>query len=344
MAVARVGRRSALGSGLAIVSKHPIVEVAFHKFTLNGSPIRVLDGDWFVGKGVAYAQLQHPRGRLDLFTTHLIADYSEARQKGRPVADEYRGHRALQIYELMQFVSSRSDPHSLGTIVGGDLNVEMSSVAWRALIDSQRWLRSIFDRLPADRIPCTCNCPLNRYSPANCEPKTIDHILYSHERLRLSRFDLAFTAQLPHSVGGSCRGSGCPVAFSDHFGVSALFNIVEGGRKSDKIAAPAPLPGSQPAERALAQLRSEIADERQRCKGRQWMSLFQGIILLIMLVGTMAVTLFIVATPSVSASPPMYILLALIPVLTLALGLNLVMYFLHYPNERAILGEFLVQM
>jgi sphingomyelin phosphodiesterase 2 len=62
---------AALGSGLAIFSKFPIMGSSVFSFSLNGSPSD-LAGDWFVGKAVVSAVISHPRlGEVEVFNTHV---------------------------------------------------------------------------------------------------------------------------------------------------------------------------------------------------------------------------------------------------------------------------------
>lgn len=47
-----------IGSGLLIISRHPIVEAAYHPFSARGDPAAVHQGDWLAGKGAGWALLQ----------------------------------------------------------------------------------------------------------------------------------------------------------------------------------------------------------------------------------------------------------------------------------------------
>lgn len=62
----------AFGSGLAILSRFPIRATHTHPYTLNGLPIHVGHGDWFVGKAAGSATLDLGDGFLvDVFDTHV---------------------------------------------------------------------------------------------------------------------------------------------------------------------------------------------------------------------------------------------------------------------------------
>ncbi len=45
-----------------------------HPYSLNGSPLDVLAGDWFVGKAAASVLIMHPTlGQVQVFNTHVSA-------------------------------------------------------------------------------------------------------------------------------------------------------------------------------------------------------------------------------------------------------------------------------
>lgn len=61
-----------LGSGLAILSRFPILSSSYIKFTLAGRPLKVLQGDFYVGKGCGSVCIDHPEiGLMDIYTTHV---------------------------------------------------------------------------------------------------------------------------------------------------------------------------------------------------------------------------------------------------------------------------------
>jgi hypothetical protein len=62
----------ALGSGLAIFTRYPIISAAIHPYSLNGAPMDVLGGDWFVGKAASNVVILHPLlGQVQVFNTHV---------------------------------------------------------------------------------------------------------------------------------------------------------------------------------------------------------------------------------------------------------------------------------
>jgi sphingomyelin phosphodiesterase 2 len=61
-----------LGAGLVIFSRFPIIAATIHPYSLNGSPIDVIAGDWFVGKAAASILIAHPLlGHTQIFNTHV---------------------------------------------------------------------------------------------------------------------------------------------------------------------------------------------------------------------------------------------------------------------------------
>lgn len=62
----------ALGSGLVIFSRFPIVTCSVYPYSLNGAPLDVKAGDWFVGKAAVSVVVDHPvLGHVQIFNTHV---------------------------------------------------------------------------------------------------------------------------------------------------------------------------------------------------------------------------------------------------------------------------------
>ena len=101
-------------SGLAVVSRFPILESNFTKFTKQGSPWSMFsDGEYFAGKGVGRA-LVAPRPGLtvDLLVTHTISE------------DANSMTRESQADELVEVINN-SPAHFV--ILGGDFNAAPTS-------------------------------------------------------------------------------------------------------------------------------------------------------------------------------------------------------------------------
>lgn len=324
-----------LGSGLAIFSRHPILRINFKEFSLNGHPDRIADGDWFVTKGVAYAQIQHPKMLLDVFTTHLIADYSDHRGTE---GDHYHAHRIAQAYELMDFVNIHLGGGA--ALLMGDFNFEMTSVEWRAFLKKHSAMKSVYDGMrPAD-IPCTCNCPNNGYSHSKAVPITIDQIVYSFESLRMTLLDVAFTEDLWLRLKKKSLDEyeNVPKSFSDHFGVAAEFTLLDKQpnlqSQSQRIFS-----GAEAIGEAIDILRKETRFSKQSVFVR-WIYSWASIIMMIIIMITLYYLYNFESRPKV----PFYILLILLPLVTTALLFNLTLVNLHFPREAAYLEQFITEL
>lgn len=64
----------ALGAGVAILSRYPVIETSSFSYSHNGSPIDVASGDWIVGKGLFSVLLSHPiLDEVEIFNTHVCS-------------------------------------------------------------------------------------------------------------------------------------------------------------------------------------------------------------------------------------------------------------------------------
>ncbi|OBS78549.1 hypothetical protein A6R68_19058 [Neotoma lepida] len=108
-------RSGLIGSGLCVFSRHPIQEIIQHVYTLNGYPYMICHGDWFCGKAVGLLVLHLNGLVLNVYVTHLHAEYS--RQK-----DIYLAHRVTQAWELAQFIQHTSKNADV-VLLCGDLNM-----------------------------------------------------------------------------------------------------------------------------------------------------------------------------------------------------------------------------
>jgi endonuclease/exonuclease/phosphatase family metal-dependent hydrolase len=114
-----------MGSGLMVLSRFPILEVAFLEFRLKGRPERIDQGDYYVGKGVGLARLQSPAGPLDFYNLHPVAQYQPDE------SDLYAAHRAASIYEAAQFINRHSI--DIPALVACDLNAQSHQLGYRLM-------------------------------------------------------------------------------------------------------------------------------------------------------------------------------------------------------------------
>uniref|UniRef100_A0A3Q0RRI4 sphingomyelin phosphodiesterase n=1 Tax=Amphilophus citrinellus TaxID=61819 RepID=A0A3Q0RRI4_AMPCI len=116
--------KGVIGSGLAIFSKHRIHDTFLYRYSLNGYPYMAHHGDWFGGKAVGMAVLNLGSLTVNVYVTHLHAEY--CREK-----DSYLPHRIVQAWELQQFIHTSAGADVV--IVGGDLNMHPQDLGNRLL-------------------------------------------------------------------------------------------------------------------------------------------------------------------------------------------------------------------
>ena len=109
-------------AGLMIASKHPIVDHQLHPFQAGRLPVRPWHVDWFSGKGVATATIDHPAGRVRIATTHMQADYDGI---------VYTDVRVAQSAELVAAVGRRPIH-----VVAGDFNSGSRDLEHRLLVEA----------------------------------------------------------------------------------------------------------------------------------------------------------------------------------------------------------------
>ncbi|CAO3697799.1 unnamed protein product [Rhizopus stolonifer] len=200
----------AFGSGLAILSRFPIISSTYHRYTLNGKPLKIFHGDYYVGKGAGAVVLKHPQlGNINVFNTHLHAGYG----------DGYKAHRAAECWELAEWVRQCQGP----VIVTGDFNSTPTSLNYTLIRDHGLLEDSWTNPEPG----ITCNSPFNTFSPNYQKGdatlgKRLDYIF--HRQLNCIQSTLVMTELIP----------GQNMSYSDHFGVSASFDILQTSNLSTK--------------------------------------------------------------------------------------------------------------
>ncbi|KAL9716409.1 phospholipase C type enzyme [Leucoagaricus gongylophorus] len=224
----------ALGAGLAIFSRFPFIETSVHPYSLNGEPIDVGGGDWFVGKAAASVVILHPViGRVQIFNTHLYAkggeDGPDYRRAHRLVGAWEYAKLARQAAELGRYVIGLGDFNSIPTTLPMTIIREHA-----ALHDSWAVVHPNSDSLvvlnPKDAIikhGITADSPVNTWSAGKSYldstffGKRLDYILYRQPRgkqypqLRATECKVVLTDKVPRST----------FSYSDHFGLEATIEI-----------------------------------------------------------------------------------------------------------------------
>lgn len=293
-----------------------------------------------------------------MFTTHLIADYSN---DGPGLVDEYQAHRIAQAHEMMQFVRVNKHSKGIGCFLMGDFNFGMDRKPWVALIANDPLMKSIYSSSDyssttnQQKIPCTANCPTNGYTKRGSKPLTIDHILFTKDTVELERKDLAFTRDLRtndglweltdgseriwHRTFTNDRQEILPKAYSDHYGISAVFKIKDD--KKLKSVAKGPLLFSRKDVWNIIEL---LQDEKIRSTNQISFSLSSLIVLSTIFVTLLLTICYLMANPIRNPLWVFYGALTLLPLLCWSIAFNGLMCWIHYPAERAALEQFATEL
>ncbi|KAI0094267.1 Endonuclease/exonuclease/phosphatase [Irpex rosettiformis] len=231
----------ALGAGLVIFSRFPIIAATVHPYSLNGSPIDVIAGDWFVGKAAASVLIAHPiLGHTQIFNTHLFA------KGGDEGPDHFKAHRLVGAWEFAKLARQAAEVGRY-VIAAGDFNsvpiappmhiIRNHADLRDAWDDSHKEVRGLSiagQPTPIDAIHMygvTADSPLNSHSAGKpLEPyarkyqgKRLDYVLYRSPRRpneRIPNLECVDTrVLLTENVPGT------NYSYSDHFGLEATFEI-----------------------------------------------------------------------------------------------------------------------
>lgn len=120
------------GSGLLTLSKHPLKESFFHRFTKNGKWYKLHHGDWWAGRGVALSRIELPDGTgyVDFYNVHTVARHGST---------EYDDQRAIQMREVAEFVGASGLP-TAPVLVAGDLNCKKGAPEYAPLAEGAGFL------------------------------------------------------------------------------------------------------------------------------------------------------------------------------------------------------------
>ncbi|MES3098613.1 endonuclease/exonuclease/phosphatase family protein [Sphingomonas faeni] len=135
-----------VGSGLAILSRYPIVETRSEPFGRR----RCAGLDCLGNKGVLYAHLAIPGvpGAINLFNTHLNSQRSSRVSPRRHA----RAHR-LQVDELGAFIAAVGD-QDVPTILGGDFNMKNSAIRFERFRNVTEPFEIVQEWCTANPLPC----------------------------------------------------------------------------------------------------------------------------------------------------------------------------------------------
>lgn len=101
------------GTGLLVLSKYPIIETIYKRFSLNGDPLMLHHSDYYGAKGIGLVSVWTKGGPINVYISHPQASYRADRT-------DYYETRVTQIFEIAQFIRMTAK-HSL-IVLAGDLN------------------------------------------------------------------------------------------------------------------------------------------------------------------------------------------------------------------------------
>ncbi|MFV0336887.1 MAG: endonuclease/exonuclease/phosphatase family protein [Chthoniobacterales bacterium] len=115
------------GSGLLMASRFPILETDFRRFSYQGHPYSS-GGDYYGGKGVAFAKVRTPAGDIAVFNTHLHARYR---------GEQFYPLQVTQVLDLVDFLQQKSVTDCskrLPVVLLGDFNSTLRLTPLQLLI------------------------------------------------------------------------------------------------------------------------------------------------------------------------------------------------------------------
>ncbi|OWA51378.1 putative neutral sphingomyelinase [Hypsibius exemplaris] len=270
-----------IGSGVCVFSKGQIISVLSHAYSLNGYAHKILHGDWFGGKVVGLCKIAHKGLRVNLYATHIHAEYNR-------VSDEYLPHRISQAYELSQFIRMTNSDTDDVNIVAGDFNFEPDDLGYAIVRRFADLKDAWMTRLDLDSADDgnTCNTPDNIYSI--CEGK-------DDRTPRGKRIDYILYGQVQGRTGvtcGSCqtvlnRIPGSKLCYSDHKGIEAVLEVGSPDSVAPTLFSPAIGPNVVPTfentfDKALAVLDSGV----RRINQNRQVYMIALVVLFSLLIGT----------------------------------------------------------
>ena len=128
-------RSGLVGSGLLVVSRYPIEEAFFSRYSRWGKAHKIWHGDWWAGKGVCLVRLRLPEGKglLDFFNTHTHGNYGN---------DEYDDVIQSNLRECASFINKASTDGATAVAVG-DFNCASDSPQLKTLATNARLVRAM---------------------------------------------------------------------------------------------------------------------------------------------------------------------------------------------------------
>lgn len=222
-----------VGSGLLTLSKHPIVDVAFHRFRMGGKPLRLEHGDYYAGKGIGLTRIRAPHGVVDVYNSHTHAQYEPNND------NEYAVYTNTNLYEAIRFIHTNS--HYNSVVLCGDLNTRPDQLGYRILTQ--------LGNLSDGYFGCFKQYPIT-YAAENP---------YTHEFNQCLDYVMTRSAVVKSiELAMNETLSGKAEAYSDHYGLLAEVDIQsEASRSQAKDMSPVLESLMREVEIALAETENE---------------------------------------------------------------------------------------
>ncbi len=234
-----------VGSGLMIISRFPVVDADFYRFRLSGRPERLLEADYYAGKGIGMVRVQTPAGLLDVYDIHVLAQY------GPDADDPYIAHRATNLYEAARFIDAQSSGNPV--LFCGDLNTRPDQLGYRLITLLGKVVDCYADANPGDA--GITYSPSNPYADQE-PPQRIDYVFVRNAASLGFNIRSAQVA-LKDKPPGNAR------AYSDHYGVLVELEL------APTPAAASPGSDAQQVGQALKELSDALQWAQTEAQGRQ---------------------------------------------------------------------------
>lgn len=206
------------GTGLLVLSKFPISSALYHSFSLSGRPYALHESDFVANKGVGLLRVETPAGQIDVYVTHLLANYNAGGKRTwrlLPLAPHgpelrahavHRGHQPEQAHDRVRRLQ----------LVPDCLELKVP----RQLLN----LRDAFTDTNAED-GLTFASPDNKYSHGE-HPMRMDYVMYKIDKQPKGASDWHLVkSSIFKGFFTDAHGEKTPL--SDHFGVRAEFIFSE---------------------------------------------------------------------------------------------------------------------
>ena len=230
-------------SGLVLLSRWPIENSFYHRFSSGGKAHKLLHWDYgiFSGKGIGYAQIRGPKdiGLIDIFPSHFVAYYTQKPEDD--MHDEYMYQRRLQAWEASQFIRNMSHKDRL-VLCCLDMNASEKSLTNETMFQLTG-MRDSWDEAGRPRenvlpdalwdIECkgyTCEHPGNCYT-SNIPAARVDYIMWKPPMIDKTEDGTTHTFERISLTWCERRFSGLDdtvdsqVSLSDHSALLACFSV-----------------------------------------------------------------------------------------------------------------------